>query len=76
MSVCVLPFAVYFCASVFIFLEIYRESRRNLIFVCVSAVCVFTSFCVCLAANMSVCVNGQSVQLIALSLASPGGRCH
>lgn len=38
--------------------------------------CVQSFACVCLGANMSVCVNGQSLQLIALSVASPGGRCH
>lgn len=41
-------------------------------------VCVYvcTSAYVCLGPNRGVCVNGGSVQLIALSVASPGGKCH
>lgn len=53
-------------------------------FALVSQLCV----CVCVCAhayfqtanrNVMVCimcVNGQSLQLIALSVSSPGGRCH
>ena len=41
--------------------------------------CVCVRLCVCAyfwTANSRVCVDGQSLQLIALSVASPGGRCH